>query len=125
DVEPLPRGVPGGDDPVGDHLHRLIERQFLPSGAVGAAVLDLELAQAAVDELFAGRSLGAEAAAGDGAGRIALDLGDLLVLDVDELTAAHGAVGADRADHAAGGLGPGRQRLGVRRLGGPSHTKPA
>ena len=47
-------------------------------------------------ELERGRALRAEASPGDGGVGVALDVGDLAVLDPDGLPAAHAAVGADR-----------------------------
>src|SRR5581483_11451629 len=71
--------LPGGDHAVGDHVGRLLHGQPLPLGAVGAAVLDAQLAPGAVDVLLGGGALGAQAPAGDRAVRVALDLDDLLV----------------------------------------------
>src|SRR6185312_15352907 len=92
-------GVPAGrDDPVGDHVHRLVERERLPLGPVRPPVLHLVLAQRARHVATAGGSLRAQPAAGDGAVGVALDLGDLPLLHVYALAAPYGAVRADRAD---------------------------
>src|SRR5690349_2508055 len=50
-------------DPLSDHLHRLVEGELLPVPAVRRAVLDLVLAQRALDVRLRGLALGAEAAA--------------------------------------------------------------
>src|SRR5438270_148317 len=122
-VHLLPGGVPGGDDAVGDHVHRLVERELLPSGAVGPPILDLELPRGAVHQLLTGRALRAKTAAGDGAGRVTLDLGDLLAFDVHQLAATHGAVRADRPDDLVCGLGPRSERFGVSGLGSSAEAE--
>src|SRR5205814_6651477 len=98
----LPVGRARVDRALGDHLHRLVQRELLPARAVRAPVLDLVLAQRALDVRLRGLALRAEAAARDRAGGIALDVGDLAALDVDELAAADRAVGADRLDDVVG-----------------------
>ena len=47
-VLPLPALPAGGDDPVGDHVHRRVEVEVLPLGAVRPAVEHLVLAGLAV-----------------------------------------------------------------------------
>src|SRR5439155_5370554 len=76
----LPRLGARLDDAVGDHLHRVLERELLPLLAVRAPVLDPVLAQGAVRVALRGLTLGAQSAAGDRAGRVALDVGDRAVL---------------------------------------------
>ena len=104
------------DDAVGDHVHRLLERELLPFGGVGAPVLPV-LAQRAVDQALRRRSLGAQPAAGDRARRIAFDLGHLAVLDVDVLRRSRRRSTGRPRDDAVGavdarveGLRPGRLR---------------
>src|SRR6185369_4030953 len=106
------------DDAVGDHLHRLLERELLPIGAVRPPVLDLVLAERVVRVRLRRGALRAQPAARDRARRVALDLDDLAVLDVDELSAADGAVRADRVDDALGLVDARRQRPRPRRLDG-------
>src|SRR5690606_25174948 len=74
-----------------------------PLGAVGPAVSHDRLAGRRVDQLLAGGALRAQPPPRDGAVGIALDLGDLVVLDVHVLAATDGAVRADRLDDAFGG----------------------
>ena len=69
------------------------------SRPVRRPVLDLGLAQRAVDVAQRSRALRAQPPARDRRVGVALDLDDPLVLDVDLLAAAHRAVGADRLDH--------------------------
>ena len=106
-VEVLPGVARVLDHSVGDHLHRGVELEVLPLGAVGPAVAHLRLAQRAGDEVLAGGALGTQPAARDRAVGVALDLDDLLVLDEDLLAAPDGAVGAHAAGDAVGGLGAG------------------
>src|SRR5581483_8787974 len=84
----LPGLVAGLDDPLGDHVGGLFEADVLPVGRPGAAVLDPGLAHRRVDQLLGGGSLRAQPAARDRRVLVALDLDDLLVLDVDLLAAA-------------------------------------
>jgi hypothetical protein len=58
-VDVLPARVTGGDQPVGDHVHRRVEAELLPLGAVRPAVLDTVLAGRVTVELARGRALGA------------------------------------------------------------------
>src|SRR5215216_1793836 len=116
-LDVLPVRLAGGHDPVGDHLHRHLQVQLLPLGAVGAAVLDLGLAQRGGDQVLGGGALGAEPAAADRAVGVTLDLDDLLVLDVDALAAADRAVRADRACDPVGLGGPRLQGRRPGRLG--------
>src|SRR5204862_952817 len=95
-----------------------VERELLPAGAVRAAVLDLVLAQRSLVHVLRSRALGAEPAARDGARRIALDLRDRALLDVDQLGAADGAEGADRVDDVVGVVYPRLQRAGALGAGG-------
>ncbi|EGJ79163.1 putative formate dehydrogenase, alpha subunit [Streptomyces sp. Tu6071] len=106
---PLPGLGAGADDALGDHVHRRLQVERLPVGAVRPAVQDLVAARGARRELERGGALGAQAAPADGRGGVALDLRDLLALDVDLLAAADGAVRAHRADDAVGGGGTGPQ----------------
>src|SRR5262249_17308616 len=96
-VRLLPGACTCVDDAVGDHVHRLLERELLPVGAVRPPVLDLVLAHRARDVPARCGALRAETTARDRAVRIALDLDDLTALDVHARAAADGAVGTDRA----------------------------
>ena len=91
-----------GDGAPGRFVHRRDQVELLPPRPVRAAVLDPVLAGLAGDQAPGRRALGTEAATRDRAGRITLDLDDLLVLDVDELAAADRAVGTHRSDDAVG-----------------------
>jgi hypothetical protein len=59
----LPGLGAGADEPVDDHLHRVVERELLPLRAVRAPVLDPVLAQRALHVALRGLTLRAEAAA--------------------------------------------------------------
>src|SRR4051812_19965171 len=100
---PLPGLGARLDDPIGDLVHRLVERDALPFGAVRGPVEGVLLPSRSGGELQARRALRAEPAAADRRVGVALDLDDFLVLDVDVLAAADGAVRADRLDHLVGG----------------------
>src|SRR6185437_13683077 len=89
---------------------------LLPGEPVRPPVLDLVLAQRAVHVVLGRRALGAQPPARDRAVRVALDLDDLLVLDVDLLAAADGAIGADGVDDAVSGRRARRQPLRPLRL---------
>src|SRR5581483_7748032 len=106
---PLPTRPPRRDDAVGDHVHRVVEREVLPLRRVRPAVLDAVLTGGAGGELQRRRALRAQPAAADGRVGITLDLRDLAVLDVDELAAPDGAVRAHRLRDVIGGLGTGAQ----------------
>src|SRR5581483_7918474 len=54
--------------------------------------------------------------------RVALDLDDLLILDVDLLAAADRAVRTDRLDHLVGRPGPRHQLVRANRLSGPAEA---
>src|SRR5207253_8883316 len=62
-VHLLPRGLPGGEDTVGEHVHGLVEGQLFPLGPEGSPVADPVLAAGVADQLLARCPLGAEAAA--------------------------------------------------------------
>src|SRR3954447_25018561 len=109
---PLPGLGARLDDPVGDLVHRVVERDALPFGAVRAPIEGVLLPGCSGGELQAGRALRAEPAAADRRVGVALDLDDLLVLDVDVLAAADRAVRADRLDHLVGGPDPRAQLVG-------------
>src|SRR5262249_22578414 len=94
------------DGPLGGHLPRLGQRELLPAGAVRVPVLDVVLAERAVGVALRGLPLGTETAARDRARRIALDVGDLAALDVDELATTDRAVRTDRLDHVVGVVDP-------------------
>src|SRR5262249_12805821 len=117
----LGRVLPGlgarGDHPVGDHVHRVVERKLLPLGPVRPAVLDPVLPQRALDIPPRRRAFGAEPSARDRAVRIALDVADLALLHVDQLAAADGAIRADRRHDALGALRRGRELIGPARPG--------
>src|SRR4029079_12640713 len=53
----LPALLARADDALGDHLHRLIERQLLPARAVGTAILDLVFPQRALHVALRGLPL--------------------------------------------------------------------
>jgi len=65
---------------------------------------------------------GAEAPLRDRGVRVPLDVGDPVVLDVDELGAADRAVGADGLHDAVGLAGPGLQALASLREGGVAQS---
>ena len=115
----------GLDDPVGDHVHRGVEVEVLPLGAVRPPVADLRDPGRRGHQLLAGAALGAQPAARDRAGRVALDLDDLLVLDEHLLRAADGAVGADRARRPVSACdGAGLQRVGCAPTSRRAATEP-
>src|SRR6185312_5978094 len=95
----------GFHEPLGDHVHRAVEVEVLPLRAVRRPVFELVLADRAVDVSLRCRTLRAQPAARDRGVGIALDLDDLLVLDVDPLAAADSAVGTDRLHDAVCRLG--------------------
>ena len=101
-VDVLPGLPPRLDHAVGDHVHRPVERELLPPRSVRAPVLDLVLAQRARHVVPRRGALRAQAAAGDRAVGVALDLRDRAVLDEHALPASDRAVRADRLDHALG-----------------------
>lgn len=74
----------------------------------------------ACGELKGGRPLRAEAASADGRGGIALDLDDLVVLDVDLLATADRAVRTDGGNHPFGGAGARPELLRVCGSGRPA-----
>src|SRR5690606_34951311 len=99
---PLPAGAARLDHPVGDHVHRRVEVEALPLGAVRAAVEDPVLPCRPGGQLEGGRALRAQPPPADRRVRVALDLDDLAVLDVDVLPAADRAVRADRLHDLVG-----------------------
>src|SRR5699024_10225739 len=103
----LPEPLAGVEHAVRDHLERGVEVDLLPLGRVRLAVQDAGDPARVGDELLARRPLGAEAAAGDGAVVVALDLDDPAVLDVDVLAAADRAGGTHALDHGIGRGGAG------------------
>src|SRR5215210_7691316 len=82
-------------EPVGDHVHRLVERQLLPLLGVGPAVLDLRPAVRRVHHPVDSRALGTQGTGVDGAIRVALYVYDAAVAVVDQGRAANRAVRAD------------------------------
>jgi hypothetical protein len=76
--------------------NRVVERQFLPRVPEGAAVLDLVFAQRPLHVVLRGGSLRTRPPARDRARRVALDLDNLSLFHVHELSAADGAVRTDR-----------------------------
>src|SRR6185436_16325332 len=64
-VLPLPELLAGPDDPLRDHVHRAVEVEVLPVGAVRPPVADLGHPGGRGDELLAGAALGAQPTAGD------------------------------------------------------------
>src|SRR5262249_8912151 len=119
----LPALPPGGHDAVGDHLHCLLEGKLLPARSVGPSVLDAVLAGRALDVALRGLALRTEPAARDGARRVALDVRHAPVPDVDELTAPHRAVGADRSHRALRAGDPGLERPRPLRSGGTTDAE--
>ena len=111
-VRLLPALAAGVEHAVGDHLHRRVEVEVLPLRPVRTAVPDRRDPGRAGDQRLARAALGAQPAAVDRRVRVALDLDDLLVLHVDVLRAADGAVRADALDDAVGGRGARHHRLG-------------
>src|SRR5947209_4470649 len=73
-----------------------------------------------VDARLRRRALGAQPSARDRRVRIALDLRDLVVLDVHLLATADGAIRADRLHHLVGGPGARRHLRGGARLRRPA-----
>src|SRR4051812_36412815 len=102
---PLPRLVAGADDPVGDHVHRLVEVDPLPLRGVRSAIERVLLARLPRRQLQARAALGAQPTTADRGVGVALDLDDLLVLDVDGLAATDRAVRTDRLDRFVRGRG--------------------
>src|SRR5829696_1092837 len=92
----LPVVLAGADDALGDHVHRRLELDLLPLRPARPAVLDLGEATGLLDQLARGRALRAQRALVDRRARVALDVDELAVAGVHDLTAADGAVGADR-----------------------------
>src|SRR5206468_3211966 len=92
----LPARLAGGDDPVGDHVHGLLEIELLPLGTVGPAVEDLGEPSGLLDELARGGALRAQRALIDRRARVALDVDELTAARVHELATADGAEGTHR-----------------------------
>ena len=112
----LPALAPRLQEALRHHVHRGLEIELGPLRRVRRAVQHLLLALRARDELLARAALRAQPPARDRRVGVALDLHDLLVLDVHLLRAADGAVGADRVRDAIRRDGPGLQVAGARRL---------
>src|ERR1700737_3846309 len=91
----LPVVGTGPDHAVGDHLHRLVERDLAPAPAIRRTVFHRVLAQRPVDQLSGCGALRTEPAPRNRAVRVALNLGHHTVLDEDTLPTTHGAEGAD------------------------------
>src|SRR4051794_27746067 len=83
-VAVLPAVLAGGDDTLGDHVHRLLELDLLPLGPARLAVADLGEAAGLLDELPRRRPLRAERALVDRGARVALDVDELAVARVDD-----------------------------------------
>src|SRR5699024_3681363 len=77
----LPRLTAGLQHPVGNHVHRRVEIEFFPLGAVRPAIAHSLVPQLTGDEVLTGRALGAQSAAGNRTVRVPFDLDDFLVLD--------------------------------------------
>src|SRR5579862_3947587 len=84
-------------DSFRDHIHRFFEREFLPLARVGGAVFDLLQPSRMSVQFKSICALGTEVPAGNGRLRIAFDGDELARFVKNELSAAHSAVGADRA----------------------------
>src|SRR5579862_7554819 len=91
----LPMFVAGLLHALGNHVHGALERDALPCLAVRAPVKNVVHAMRAGDELKCRSAFWTQAAVRDGRTRIALNVDDLLVLDIDELAAADAAIRAD------------------------------
>src|SRR5262249_12681874 len=98
--------------------HRLTQREDLPLGSTRPAVEDLLDPMVSGDQLERGRALRTEASARDGRVIVALDVGDLPVLDVNLLSAPHGAVRTDGADRLPCVAGARMQAASALRRGG-------
>ncbi len=90
---PLHRPAADLDQPVGTHVHRLVEVDPLPVAGMEPAVEHPVLPGGAGGELEAGRAFGAEAASAHGRVEVAFDLDDLVVFHVDVLPAADAQYG--------------------------------
>src|SRR5262249_53984613 len=88
-------GVPRGLHPLGDLVHRPVERLGLPVIGVRSAVEDLRDAVWVHGELEGVRPLRAKGSLVDGTVGVALDIDEPAALCIDELAAADGAVRAD------------------------------
>ena len=82
---------------LGDHVHRRLERQLGPLGPVRLAIEHAIRAMVPGDQLVGRRALGTKAPFADRRFGIAFDVGDPLILHVDQLPATDGAIGADRS----------------------------
>src|SRR5262249_10527680 len=88
-------------DQPGDAVHGPVERfRLVPVAGARRPVPDARDAVGVDGELVGGGPLGAERPLADRAFRVALDVDDAAVADVDELAAADGAVGADTGHFA-------------------------
>src|SRR6185312_9022172 len=120
----LPALAPRFDHPVGDHVHRLIQVKIFPVMPERTAVLDPVLPRVPRSELEARRPLRTQAAPAYGRVGIALDLDDLLVLNVDVLPAADRAVRAHRLDDPVRCRDARLDQVGVRAPDGFAQAKP-
>src|SRR4051794_36966057 len=85
-------------DALGDHLHGGLERNLLPCFSVRPAIQDVLFTMRSGDELERRRPFRAEAAVRNRRTWIALNIDDLLIFDVHQLSAPHPAVRADGRD---------------------------
>ncbi len=106
----LPGLIAGRKDPVDHHFHGGVQIERLPVGGVRWPIQHLVQSTLTGGQLEARRSLRAQPAPADRAVRIAFDVDDLLVADIDVLRAADRAVRTHRTHHPVGGRGPGLQR---------------
>src|ERR687897_3646262 len=88
----FPGLLPGHLDPLGDHIERLLEREFFPLARERPAVADLGPAVRRDVQPEGGRALRTERASVYGAVRVPLDVHNAPVAVVDERRAAYGTV---------------------------------
>src|SRR4051812_27881366 len=95
---------------LGDHLHRLLERDDFPFRPARPPVQALVDAMRAGDELEGGGALRTEAATRNGRVFVTLDVEDAPILDEDLLSATDGAVRTNALDRLVRALRAGAQR---------------
>src|SRR5918997_1274163 len=108
-------------DPVGDHIHRLVQGELLPLLGVGPTVLDLGPAVRRVDHPEGRRALGAQGAGVYRAVGVTLNVYDASVPAIDECRATHRAVGADAYRLLHAGVARASPQVAGRRAYGVLH----